>query len=149
MLQLTAISANESWSLDRWHQFILALLVFTFSKLWKQNLPGHKAPVRMCQKRESSLHCNTTGNLTWKKKPSAYSILLFMCTGLLLGYWHQPKGGCLTYAAEEEAKVWWAGEYSKNERRVWFSSDDIMFETDSPVTRAPLYVCLPSFISHT
>lgn len=78
MLQLTAISANESWSLDRWHQFILALLVFTFSKLWKQNLPGHKAPVRMCQKRESSLYCNTTGNLTWKKKPQL-TVFYYSC----------------------------------------------------------------------
>lgn len=39
-----------------------------------------------------------------------YKHIFFLYTGLLLGYWYQPKGGRLAHTAKEKASVWGAGE---------------------------------------
>lgn len=145
MLQLTAISSNESWSLDRWHHFTLALLVFTFSKLCKQHLPGHHAPVLICQKRDISLQCVTTVYFTQTK--TRLTAFYYLCTQG--SYWAidtNPKEDALPTRPKKRPR---SGERVS----IWVASHGFFFWQhlgwNWSANHLRISVCLPSFISHT
>lgn len=71
----------------------------------------------------------TAGMISKARKQSVVfisSYVFVLSAGLLLGHWHQPKGGCLAHTAKEEAAVWRAGESadrnSANSQKNTFSS---------------------------